>query len=72
MSIYVEGNNSELMKEIMGNRRLMDKFMDYVLARPEDKKLFEFVRYKDTGRLDILDNRPDKTKRATASAKVPA
>jgi hypothetical protein len=54
----MEGNNSPLMKEIRANPRLLSIFMKYVRADEADRKLFEFVRYQDTGRLDIIDRRP--------------
>lgn len=54
----MEGNNSPLMKEIRANPRLLSIFMKYVRADEADKKRFEFVRYQDTGRLDIIDRRP--------------
>ncbi|UAY53215.1 hypothetical protein [Ferruginibacter albus] len=53
----MEGNNSNRMKEIMNDKTLMSKFMDYAMAPDSEKNYFKFVRYRDTGRLDIVDNR---------------
>ena len=43
----MEGNNSELMKKIMSNQKLMSKFMKYVIASEEKKKDFEFIKFDD-------------------------
>lgn len=58
MSYSVEGNNSPLVREIMRDRRLSRIFMQWVKASDEEKKKFDFVRYTETGKLDIIDNRP--------------
>lgn len=68
MGIYVEGNNSNLVKEIMNDRRLTAIFMEWTEASDEEKKQFEFVRYSDTGKLDIIDNRPQPKQRKLALA----
>lgn len=74
MSFAVEGKNSELMKEIMSDPRLLDIFTQYALSSDADKEFFKFVRYQDTGRLDIIDtrkkNEPISTKIANSNKKI--
>ncbi|UYQ94365.1 hypothetical protein MKQ68_04585 [Chitinophaga horti] len=53
----MKGNNSPLMKEIRSDRRLLSIFMKYVRASEKEKEQFEFIRYKSTGVLDIIDHR---------------
>lgn len=57
MGIYVEGTQNKIVKEIMRDRRLSNLFMELTQASPEDKKNYRIVRYKDTGKLDIIDTR---------------
>jgi hypothetical protein len=54
---YIEGNNSNLVKEIMSKPELREVFMNYIYSSKEDRKKFRFIRYQDSGKLEIIDGR---------------
>lgn len=55
----VEGNNSDLIKLILRDKRLAEKWMDYTLASPAQREKFKFIKHP-SGKLDIIDTSKEK------------
>lgn len=50
-------DHDQVTIEVMKHPELFEKFMLYAKAPEKEKPYFRFVKYKDTGRVDIIDER---------------